>query len=334
MNSQVYKQVIGEEPNDIKSQDIQQHYEDTCAIKSQQIVLERFGIDITEEKLVQEAEQLNIYSPGRGTQPQDVGKLLELNGVSCTQHANASIYDLTAALAKGEQVIIGVNSSDLWDKGSLHHFISSFQGDHADHALVVAGIDTSDPQKPQVILTDPGTGQEGARYPLDQFMDAWHDSGNFMVTTDSPIPQAYNLEQMANFDYTAGHLSMIGQMPFDFLDSVACPISHFAMDPAAAALYYQDIQAMIQGESSSFSPEFIDAYNDYMHEVQDASFPEWNISLPMYDIEPCPSSNLFEPVSDLSPHPVIENPILADFYHPHHDGIINDHGTGNDSDQS
>lgn len=219
-------QVIGENPADLVSNEVQQQYNDTCAIKSQQLILNDFGIPVTEDQLVQQAQQLDIYRPGQGgTSPEDVGKLLEINGIPCTQHESASIYDLTSALAKGEKIIIGVDSSELWNGGVLTSLEDKFVGEQADHALIVAGIDTTNPNDVQVILTDPGTGQEGARYPIAQFIDAWQDSGNFMVTTDYPAPLAYNPE-MINFDYNMGHISTIGHLSYDYYNEEIIPLSY------------------------------------------------------------------------------------------------------------
>jgi hypothetical protein len=254
MENQNSNRVIGENPQDIVSNDVHQNYDDTCAIKSQQLVLDDFGIHLTEDQLVQQAEQYNIYAPGSGTSPQDVGKLLELNGVHCTQNANASIYDLTSALAKGEKIIIGVDSGELWYDNKISDVIS---GEKADHALIVAGIDTTDPNNVQVILTDPGTGQEGAHYPMDQFLDAWHDSGNFMVTTDAPAPLAYNPE-MINFDFTAGHIPMIGQMPYEYFEENIMPLSHeMHPDPVSMDMLHDDFTGMVSGDINSFSPELV-----------------------------------------------------------------------------
>jgi len=251
-----YNNIIGENPESGAGIEVQQQYNDTCAIKSQQLILNEFGLPVTEDQLVQQAEQFNIYTPGEGTSPADVGKLLELNGVSCTQHSNASIYDLTSALAQGQKVIIGVDSGELWQGEPMGDLLS---GEQADHALIVAGIDTTNPNDVQVILTDPGTGEEAARYPMAQFLDAWQDSGNFMVTTDAPAPLAYNPE-MINFDYNTGHIPMIGEMPYSYFDQTILPLSHELQPyPDTAELLNNDFDGMIAGDISNFSPELIGA---------------------------------------------------------------------------
>ncbi len=267
MDENNVNQVIGDNPTDIVNIEVQQQYSDTCAIKSQQLILNDFGIPITEDQLVQQAETLNIYHQGQGgTSPDDVGKLLEINGVSCTQHENASIYDLTSALAKGEKVIIGVDSGELWDGGTITKLKDSFIGEQADHALIVAGIDTTDPNDVQVILTDPGTGQEGARYPIAQFLDAWHDSGNFMVTTDQPAPLAYNPE-MINFDYGMGHLSTIGHLSYDFFDQEILPLSqNIGNELSAINMAHASFLGMVNGEIDDYSIFGMDLSNTSLND--------------------------------------------------------------------
>ena len=70
-----------------------------------------------------------------------------------------------------------------------------FLGGTPDHALIVAGIDLTDPNNSYVILKDPGTGDVAKPYPLDQFMDAWNDANCFMVSTNEPTP-AFELQHM------------------------------------------------------------------------------------------------------------------------------------------
>jgi len=167
----------------------QQAYNDTCAIKSQQLILNDFGVPVTEDQLVQYSAEHGWYN-GNGTAMEDVGKILADAGIPCTQTVDANAYDLANELAQGHKVIVAVDSEELWDNSILDWLKDIFLGDTPDHALIVAGIDMTDPNNPMVILTDPGTGQPAQPYPLDQFMDAWGDSQNFMVSTDVPTPSA------------------------------------------------------------------------------------------------------------------------------------------------
>lgn len=162
--------------------DIQQTYTDTCAIKSQQLVLQTFGIDVSEDDLVQDALALQIYKPGSGTPISHMGDLLELHGVDTTMFSSANQFTLMHELAQGHQVIVAVDSSELWEPGLLPAWTDIFMGETPDHALIVTGIDATDPDAVDVIISDPGTGNV-TRYPYDQFADAWADSSFTMVAT-------------------------------------------------------------------------------------------------------------------------------------------------------
>ena len=50
--------------------DIIQQRSDTCAIKSQQIILRTFGIDVPESTLTMEATHRGYYVPGQGSVPE------------------------------------------------------------------------------------------------------------------------------------------------------------------------------------------------------------------------------------------------------------------------
>ena len=195
---------------------IQQEYADTCAIKSQQIILNDFGVPVSEDLLVQYSIEKGWYSgDGTGTQMGDVGKLLVEAGIPCTQTVDANVFDLAKELALGHKVIVGVDSGVLWDNKLLGWLKDIYQGDTPDHALIVAGIDMTDPNNPMVILTDPGTGEAAQPYPLDQFMDAWADSKHYMVSTNIPTPNAVEAFQGMGEDY---HLPTVAEVDYNTFD--------------------------------------------------------------------------------------------------------------------
>lgn len=209
----------------------QQQYNDTCAIKSQQLILNEYGIPVTEDQLVQYSAEHGWYN-GDGTAMGDVGRLLLDAGIPCTSTVNANVYDLIDQLSNGHKVIVAVDSGELWDNGILDWLKDIFFGDTPDHALIVAGIDMTDPNNPMVILTDPGTGQPAAPYPLDQFMDAWGDSQNFMVSTDIPTPAAMSQFEMAGM--TDMHLPEIAGVDYTTFQQFQ-ELSHL-VDPSQIAL--------------------------------------------------------------------------------------------------
>ena len=99
------------------------------------------------------------------------------------RYQNASVEDIAHELSQGHQVIVGVDSGELWNAGPDETFEDIFYGEQADHALLVSGF-VVDPMTAEtnMLLTDTGTGEMYADYPVSQFEDAWNDSGNFMVS--------------------------------------------------------------------------------------------------------------------------------------------------------
>lgn len=179
---------------------INQGPEGVCAIRSQQIILRDYGIDVSLEELKQFAIQNGWYEDGGGTPMGYVGAIIDACGVGVRQDINCTVYDLVNELAQGHRVIVGVDANELWAdrNGNLiaqsKEFIKDIFSEEANHALIVAGVEVNpnDPEDVKVILTDPGTGDLRIEYTLEQFMDAWEDSDCFMTTTTTPAPYQYD----------------------------------------------------------------------------------------------------------------------------------------------
>lgn len=200
---------------DFYNPEVQQIYPDSCAIKSQQLILNDFGIEVSETDLVQTAAERGWYNGG--TAPEDVGKLLELANIPVTLQNDANVFNLVSELSQGHKIIVGVDADELWESdtilGKFKNWLNDFfNGEVPDHALIVAGIDTSDPQNVKVIVTDPGTGEDGKPYPLDEFMNAWSDSKCFMMSTDLSVPK--DIKGMEHFNYDAGHIDNVAGMEY------------------------------------------------------------------------------------------------------------------------
>lgn len=207
---------IGENPF------IQQQGAASCAVKSQQLILEKFGIEVSESELAAEAECRGWFDSEGGTSPADVGKLLEAHGVPVNRFTDANIFTLQNELCQGHQVIVSVDSSELWHGVDVQ--------DAADHALIVSCIDTRDIADPKVVLTDPGTGSVDVRHWRD-FADAWEDGNCFMVSTQNPPPLTHAPE-MCNFNYAAGTIPDFDG--FSYSDFLAAHAHEIAAPDAAA----------------------------------------------------------------------------------------------------
>lgn len=195
--------------------EIEQMFPDTCAIKCQQLILNDFGIDVSEEDLTQTAMSNGWYN--NGTPPQYVGNLLELANIPVTRLERANVFNLVNELAQGHKVIVGLDANEMWYNDSIsdklrNWFDDFFNGPEGNHALIVAGIDTSDSNNIQVIVKDPGSGDDGKPYPLEQFMDAWSDASCYMVSTNMSAPEF--AEGMQNFDQELGHIPDVAGVSF------------------------------------------------------------------------------------------------------------------------
>ena len=167
----------------MNSEFVQQQYPDTCAIKSQELILNSYNIDVNETDLRYEAMLNGWYYPGYGTPMHGVGNLLESHGLNVKHFENANIEQLTNEIVQGHNVIVGVDSGELWNPGIDETFEDIIFGEQPDHALIVSGFLINPFSAIEsVLLTDPGTGYVCADYPIDQFAEAWDDSGNFMIS--------------------------------------------------------------------------------------------------------------------------------------------------------
>lgn len=175
----------------------------TCAVQAQRGIIEAFtGEDISESELVYEATTNGWLTDG-GMSPHDVGRLLELHGVDNHTVDGATVEQLMTELAQGHKVVIGVDSGELWQSDSP---LEDFFGETADHAIWVTGVDLSDADHPQVVVNDSGDPScAGKAYDLNNFVDAWRDSGFFYVATDS-APAEASLAASGS-DFTAGGFS-------------------------------------------------------------------------------------------------------------------------------
>jgi len=187
---------------------VYQYYPDSCAFQSQAMVLHEFGIDVTQQQLMEIAREQGWYVDGNGTPIEKVGKLLEYFNVDSNFTEGNNIFNLANELAQGHQIIVAVDSGELWNPGLSERLEDIFWGGRPDHALVVVGIDTSDANDVKVIVTDPGNGNNQMAYSEKQFMDAWKDSDCFMVSTkESPESftehfHDHNMDSFADISYS------------------------------------------------------------------------------------------------------------------------------------
>lgn len=268
MNGTSYN-IYGEAGENVKAPVyIQQPDDHSCALRSQQIVLRDFGIDIPFEKLEELALSYGVYTD-QGTYTYDIGKVLQIAGVDMHQVQGSTFLDLTNELAQGHRVIVSVDANELWYTDSASKLKNWFndvigiQG--GNHALIVAGVEVN-PQNPndvKVVLTDPGAGHLRVEYPLDQFMDAWKDSKCFMAATDYPAPYQYDpetgMEVPSNF--------MVQQFVNDFISSNSYQLNPDLINIPA------DYQPAFTGHLDMVGNLDYDSFEKIYQDFKDSQFP-------------------------------------------------------------
>lgn len=170
-----------------------QTYDDTCSIVAQEYILDEigqdYGIDFSEDELRDTATACGWYIPDGGTPMVCVGNILEGYGVGVEKSINANFEDIDSQLQAGNKVLVAIDADEIWnpdgiDDDDLIANLQGMPGQEPNHTVQVIGIDRSNPNNPMVILNDPGIPDgRGLTIPADDFLNAWEDSNNFMVTT-------------------------------------------------------------------------------------------------------------------------------------------------------
>ena len=167
---------------------------DSCAIRAQQHVLSMFGIDVSETDLVNDAINHGEYSENDiyGTSISDIGNLLERNGIDVHRYEGATLAHLISELGQGHKIIVGIDANEVVASGTKETLIEHIKDairEVPNHAVVVSNVD---PNTLDVDIVDPADGKLH-RVPASTFVDAWHDSNCFMVSTNS-APKGFSTE--------------------------------------------------------------------------------------------------------------------------------------------
>lgn len=149
-----------------------------CCWECEKHILTRHNIAFDEEELLSIAEE-NMWHCESGTKLDNVGRYLENAGMIVEKRFNCSIKDITTALNQNRDVIVAVDGGELLGDLWAEMMEDIFDGEKPDHTVVVLNYDN---EKSVVTIYDPNSKNETDSYPLAQFVDAWNDSKNYMVT--------------------------------------------------------------------------------------------------------------------------------------------------------
>ena len=174
---------------------------DNCAIVAEVMIIRQFGINIVQESANFLASLYGWYcTGGKGTALRDMGNLMTKYGIANHLRVGASQRelkeDLMRELIDGHGIIVGIRPPYARGMVELNPFANTGRigqtqdtGAPMNHAVVLTGIDMTNPDAPKAIVNDPGH-ENGAReeWPLDHFLEACWSGGRFYVATDVPLP--------------------------------------------------------------------------------------------------------------------------------------------------
>ena len=242
-----------------------QYYPDTCAFQSQALILREYGFNVTQEDLVEVAKVQGWYVDGYGTPADKVGKLLEYYGVDTSITEGNNIFNLANELAQNHHVLVTVDSGELWAPGMGEKLEDLLIREQADHALLVVGIDTSNPSDVKVIVTDPGNGNTQYAYSEKQFMEAWKDSNCFMVSTNES-PEEF----ITHTEYSP--MPTFADIPYDYM----ARLSESGISVADTECYHEFFDELMSNpaELDSLMNEYSNLFEDEGDDVDFADDSE------------------------------------------------------------
>ncbi len=171
-----YDTLIGNPGEDMQYWEYQ-GYSGPCAIYAQMFAYEGLtGKECDIEELIEVATENGWYDEN-GTPMEDMDKILNHLGMDTELTYENDMEDIINTLENGGKVVVAVDGDEIWygDNDDI------YTPNSPNHAIEVIGVDYSSGE-PMVILNDSGTPDgQGLMVPVDQFVDAWDDSGCLMV---------------------------------------------------------------------------------------------------------------------------------------------------------
>lgn len=161
--------------------------ENYCSLECEKYILSKLGIEFDEQQLLQDAIQ-NGWQKEQGTALHNIGRHLEAVGLVVKRQYKCTFEDIVKALEVGEEVIVAVDGGDLLGNREEEKIEGLFVGENPDHSVVVLSCDK---ENATVTIYDPNSMNATDIYPLEQFMDAWADSKNYLVTVSSEGGENY-----------------------------------------------------------------------------------------------------------------------------------------------
>ena len=161
-----------------------------CSVLCEAFILHRREVPFEEKELLSIAQNNRWLKP-EGSPLHSIGQLLAHYDLMVTRNYDATISDISNALALDNDVIVVVDKEKLYQLDDNE--------DEPNHAVVVRGV-----QNEIVSLFDPAQEETDVKVSLSSFLDAWKESHNYMVRVLQSIedyePQPINLDDISLTD--------------------------------------------------------------------------------------------------------------------------------------
>ena len=159
--------------------------ENICAVLCEIFILHRRQLPYDEEWLLNTARRKDWLKP-EGTPLYCLGNLLAYSGMFVTRKYDSSLEDIQQAIKKDNDVVVGVDREKLYaEEVDLE--------DLTNHAVVVTHIENN-----IVTIFDPYEEPYISNIPLQDFLNAWKESHNYMIqvlqSVDEYEPHPINVD--------------------------------------------------------------------------------------------------------------------------------------------
>ena len=161
--------------------------ENICAVLCEIFILHRRGLPYDEEWLLNTARRRDWLKP-EGTPLYCLGNLLSYSGLFVSRKYDATLDDIRHALQKDNDVVVGVDREKLYAEDVDLE-------DLTNHAVVVTHVDED-----SVTIFDPYEEPYNSKIPLQDFLNAWKESRNYMIqilqSVDEYVPHPINVDDI------------------------------------------------------------------------------------------------------------------------------------------
>jgi hypothetical protein len=165
----------------------------TCDLTAEKMILDAFGVidprtgePVSEAQLVYDAT-VHGWLTDQGTTIEDMGRLLDYYGIDC--HHGQGLIPMMQELAHGKQVMVAVDADELWSQDWRIVALQDIVHKSPNHVILIKGIKQDEEGHLVAVVNDPGQPDgAGVEYPLEQFKEAFNDSGYHFVATDHAPP--------------------------------------------------------------------------------------------------------------------------------------------------